>query len=218
MTATMMISTADVSRTLARHLRFYRGKRPTYQTVMLNDLLAVWQQHHAHVLDVGGGTGVIGQCIADLLPAGSVTAVDVEDRFCPDLTIATQVYDGAAMPFAASAFAAATINNVVHHVPAQRRLPLFREIARVVDGPLYIKDHVAGGPLDHVRLTILDLLGNLPFSGMLKASYLSRAEWRALAEASGYRIAAEREGRYRRGLFALLFPNRLEITMRWERR
>jgi hypothetical protein len=42
-------------------------------------------------------------------------------------------------------------------------------------------------------------------------------EWRALAAASGWRIAAKVRARYRKGIAARLFPNRLELSMRWER-
>jgi SAM-dependent methyltransferase len=195
----------------------YRHKPPSYQTVMLNSLLQVWRGPHERLLDIGGGTGVIGQCIDDLFPVGSVTAVDVVDRFCPGLTIETRTYGGETLPFDGGSFDAATINNVVHHIPIDVRAPLFREIGRVVAGPLYIKDHEARGWLDHRRLAALDFIGNIPFGGMVRADYLTRADWQALAAASGYRIVETVQARYRHGPFAWLFPNRLEITMRWER-
>jgi predicted alpha-1,6-mannanase (GH76 family) len=93
---------------------------------------------------------------------------------------------------------------------------LLAEISRVVAGPLYIKDHVQAGWLDRARLSVLDFIGNIPFGGMVSADYLSDAEWRALAAGAGYRIAETVNARYRNGPFAMLFPNRLETTMRWE--
>lgn len=212
----MTLSVGTVNSSLRQHLGMYRHKAPYYQTEMLNNLLRLWQGHHNRLLDIGGGTGVIGQCIQDLFPVGEVRAVDVVDRFCNSLSIATEVYDGTRMPFDRAQFDAATINNVVHHVPVEARIPLFRDIRRVVDGPLYIKDHVAASRLDHGRLALLDFVGNIPFGGMVKADYLSRVEWEALAAASGFRIADAISGRYRHGLYATLFPNRLETTMRWE--
>ena len=211
------LSAADVAASLAPHLAMYRHKPPSYQTVMLNGLLALWRGPHERLLDVGGGTGVIGQCIADLFPVGAVTAIDVVDRFCPGLTIAVGTYDGERLPFDDGSFDAATLNNVLHHVPVEARPALLGEIARVVKGPLYIKDHEARGRLDRLRLAALDFIGNIPFGGMVKADYLGAAEWRALATGAGYRIAETTGGAYRRGPFALLFPNRLEIGMRWER-
>lgn len=212
----MNLSVGAVNSSLSQHLGMYRYKAPYYQTEMLNNLLRLWQGHHNRLLDIGGGTGVIGQCIQDLLPVGEVRAVDVVDRFCDSLSIETEVYDGTTMPFAQEQFDAATINNVVHHIPVEARITLFREIRRVVHGPLYIKDHVATTRFDHARLALLDFVGNIPFGGMVKAYYLSLAEWEALAVASGFRIAAAISGRYRHGLYAALLPNRLETTMRWE--
>ncbi|HYD12652.1 MAG TPA: class I SAM-dependent methyltransferase [Allosphingosinicella sp.] len=212
------VSTDQVAASLSPHLAVYRHKRPGYQTVMLNSLLSLWRGPHRRLLDIGGGTGVIGQCIHDLFPVDSVTAIDVVDRFCPGLTIEVATYDGARLPYADGSFDAATLNNVIHHIPVPVRPALFREIARVVDGPLYIKDHEAAGRLDHARLSALDFIGNIPFGGMVRADYLTAVDWRALAAASGYRIAETgRASRYRHGPYAWLFPNRLEITMRWER-
>lgn len=53
--------------------------------------------------------------------------------------------------------------------------------------------------------------------GGLRAQPLTMDEWRALAAASGWRIAAKVRARYRKGVLARLFPNRLELSMRWER-
>lgn len=212
-----MLSDRDVAAVLAPRLAVYRRMRPSYQTNMLNSLLTLWQGKHARVLDVGGGTGVIGQCIKDLFPVGEVTAVDIVDRFCPELTIETRAFDGVRLPFQDDSFDAATINNVVHHVPVDARTNLFREIRRVVAGPLYIKDHEALGKLDRLRLAVLDFIGNIPFGGMIHADYLDSEDWRTLADGAGYRIAETVHCDYRAGPSALVFPNRLEISMRWER-
>lgn len=211
------VSAADVAASLGPHLPIYRRKQPSYQTSMLNSLLALWRGPHERLLDIGGGTGVIGQCINDLFPVGAVTAVDVIDRFCPGLSIQVGTYDGRRLPFNDGSFDAATLNNVIHHVPVEVRPALLREIGRVVQGPLYIKDHEARGRLDRARLAVLDFIGNVPFGGMVRADYLSAEEWLGLAAGAGYRIVETVRGQYRRGPFAVLFPNRLEFTMRWER-
>lgn len=210
------IDLASVQTSLARHLPLYRRRAPHYQMVMLATLCDLWRGRPERLLDVGGGTGVIAQCIAELIPVGSVTAVDVVDRFCPGLTIDARTYDGNILPFADGAYEAATVNNVVHHVPVAGRVDLFREIRRVVAGPVYIKDHEARSWLDHRRLAMLDFIGNVPFGGMVRADYLTLADWQALAEQAGYRIADTRRAVYRRGVMALAFPNRLELSMRWD--
>ena len=215
--ADAVIGPVQVQAILAAHLAMYRSKVPYYQANMLTSLRQVWQGRHRRLLDVGGGTGVIAQAMAQLFPVDEVQAIDLVDRFCPTLTIRTARYDGRHIPFADGYFDAATLNNVLHHVPVVARVELLREIRRAVAGPLYIKDHERRGPIDHWRLTALDAIGNIPFGGMLWARYLSAGEWRALADAAGYRIAASANPpRYRSGPYALIFPNRLEVTMRFE--
>ena len=202
---------------LAAHLAMYRAKLPTYQADMLTSLRSLWRGRHERLLDVGSGTGVIAEAMAQLLPVGEVQALDLVDRFCPTLAIAYRTYDGQHIPFADGHFDAATLNNVLHHVPVAARAGLLTEIRRVTNGPLYVKDHEQQGVVDRWRLTALDAIGNIPFGGMLWARYLTRADWEALARESGWRIAARATPRaYRQGPFALLFPNRLEITLRLE--
>lgn len=204
----------DVARVIGRHTNHYRLRTPTYQTTMLSDLAAVWRGPHENLLDVGGGTGVMAEAIQTFLPVRRVVAVDVVDRYLPALTVETQVYDGRTLPFNDASFDAATINNVMHHVPPHSRNGLMAEIARVVRGPIYIKDHVASTWLDHWRLTALDAIGNIPFGGQIQATYLGPAEWNEIARAAGRRIGETRRGRYRTGFVAAIFPNDLEITYR----
>lgn len=211
------IDPRTVAALLVPHLPIYRFRSPRYQAVMLESLRGLWTRPAERTLDVGGGTGVIAQCMSRLLPAGDVTAVDVEDRFVDGLSVDAMVFDGTHLPFAPGHFQAATLNNVVHHVPLASRAALFRDIARVCDGPLYIKDHECRSRLDTLRLAVLDCIGNVPFGGMIWARYLSMADWQALAAQSGWRIAATTRARYRSLPMRLLFPNRLELTMRWER-
>jgi hypothetical protein len=41
------------------------------------------------------------------------------------------------------------------------------------------------------------------------------ADWRRLAEQAGFCIEAQRGERYRHGPMAGVFPNRLEVVMKW---
>jgi len=210
------ISTDDVAAILARHVPMYRYRKPVYQTVMLDGLREIWAPADRRLLDLGGGTGVVAQAVKELFPVEQVTSVDVVDRFLPTLGIATATYDGVTLPFPDGSFDCVLLANVIHHVPVGARVALLRECARASGaGHLYIKDHEATGRLDRLRLTILDAMGNTPFGGMVRASYPDPSEWDELAAAGGYRIERRVSGEYRRGLFAALFPNRLEISMRW---
>lgn len=206
---------AQVQAVMAAHIPLYRRHKPVYQTELMGSFAALWDPSHRRVLDVGGGTGIIAQLMVDLFGGIDITSVDVENRFLPTLTFERRVYDGVTMPFADGAFDCATMSNVMHHVPKDVRAPLMAEIARVTGGgPILIKDHLAASAIDHRRLYALDVMGNVPFGGMVKANYLTAAEWQALASGAGYTIERQISGTYRTGAFATAFPNRLEITMR----
>jgi ubiquinone/menaquinone biosynthesis C-methylase UbiE len=202
--------------TLGRHIAMYRWRRPTYQVVMLGSLMEVWDPSCRRVLDLGGGTGVIAQAIQDHFPVDRVVSIDLHERFLKTLTVETMAYDGAHAPFADGSFDCGLFNNVIHHIPKAARTAVLSECARVNGrGPIFIKDHIAQSALDHLRLAALDFMGNVPFSGMVEAAYLTMPEWEALAGSIGYRIERKVADTYREGLTGLVFPNRLEITMKW---
>ncbi len=209
-------SSAQVAEVLGRHVPLYRRRRPVYQTVLLQSLRNLWNSDDQSMLAVGGGTGVIAQAIHDLFPVQRIVSVDVEDRFLPNLAVETATYDGATLPFADASFDCVLLSNVLHHVPETSRLALLLECSRAAGrGRLYIKDHLATNALDRTRLTMLDCIGNAPFHGMVKGTYLGSTEWAQLATLAGYQVESTVSGEYRSGLLARLFPNRLEITMRW---
>lgn len=166
------------------------------------------------MLDVGGGNGVIGQVIHEMLDA-DVTSIDVEERFLPALTIKTAVYDGLHLPFSDASFDAITLFNMLHHVPKAYRSAILIECRRVCSGPLYIKDHLRLSRIDDLRLHLLDAIGNIPFGGMVKADYLSRGEWDLLLSRVGYSETSAPEAAYRGRLAAIAFPNRLEVFLKW---
>ena len=210
------IELPQVAAFMSRHTRLYDRRPPVYQTTMLNTIASLWSGPHNKLLDLGGGTGVIAQAIQEMLPVGKVFSVDVVDRYFRTITVETLVYDGTCLPFDNGSFDAATITNVMHHIPLDSRLSILKEIRRTVNGPVYIKDHLTTSWLDGKRLLILDAIGNLPFHGQISAWYLTAEQWQSLAQQAGYRIAVSRTGEYRSGLMAMLFPNRLETTMRFE--
>lgn len=209
-------SSARVAEVLGKHVALYRHRRPVYQTVLLQSLRGLWDSDDQHMLDVGGGTGLIAQAIVDLFPIERITSVDVEDRFLSTLSIETATFDGTRLPFSDQSFDCVLLSNVLHHVPENSRLALLRECSRATgSGRLYIKDHLAANALDRARLAVLDCVGNAPFRGMVRGTYLGPSGWAELATSAGYRVESTVSGAYRAGLLARLFPNRLEITMRW---
>jgi SAM-dependent methyltransferase len=205
-----------VARCMSAHLPLYSWRKPEYQFVELANLQQQWDARHRTALDVGGGTGILAQTVKMLFGLERVASVDVKDRFLPSLDIETGVYDGTTLPFADSAFDCVLLFNVLHHVPRAARVHLLSECRRVAGcGPIYIKDHLSCGALDDARLAVLDFLGNVPFSGMVRASYLRARDWSDLAACTGHRSSAALSGQYRKGTMAVMFPNRLEISIRW---
>jgi len=102
-------------------------------------------------------------------------------------------------------------------VPQAERVGLLREIRRAVNGPLYIKDHLSTGVIDDLRLTVLDALGNIPFGGMLfRRATFRPGNGRIWQTRAAGRSAPWQHARYRHGLHAAAFPNRLETTMRFD--
>ena len=201
---------------MSAHIPLYAWRKPSYQYTALRSLQQLWDPGHLSALDVGGGTGIMACTVKALFGLERVASVDVENRFLPSLGIETAVYDGTSLPFADGSFDCILLFNVLHHVPVAARMALLRECRRVAGrGPIYIKDHVSRGRADDGRLAILDFLGNVPFSGMVRASYLRAEDWRQLAARTGYETSAHISGRYRAGLMETLFPNRLEVSMRW---
>ena len=211
------ITVETVRAVLAPRAPLYGVRAPVYQTVLLQQLRAIWNPAHRKILDVGGGTGLMAEAIQKLFPVDQVVSVDVEDRYLPNLSVKTGIFDGSTLPFPNASFDCVILNNVLHHVPRGQRIKLISECKRVA-GPLYIKDHLAVAFGDHVRLQILDLLGNAPFKGMIKAEYLTPDEWREIAALAGYEMSIYDGGRYRYGAMAAIFPNRLECVIKFDPR
>jgi ubiquinone/menaquinone biosynthesis C-methylase UbiE len=208
------ISLDQVTRSLASRISLYRWRKPVYQAALLSSLGKIWDSSHRSILDIGGGTGIMAQTVKELFPVDSVVSIDIEDRYLDHLSIDTRTYDGTTLPFADDRFDCALMLNVLHHVPKESRASLLKECGRVAR-TIYIKDHLPKTALDHTRLAILDLLGNVPFGGMVQARYLERAEWQALAEQAGFRIEDWQCNRYRSGPMEWIFPNSLEVLMKW---
>jgi SAM-dependent methyltransferase len=217
MTSHRAVDVFELQALMARHLPHYRKRPPHYQAEMLSSLLELGLANATRLLDVGGGTGIVAEAMHYLMPDTQIVSIDLVDRFCKGLSVDTQKYDGGNIPFGDREFDAATFNNVMHHVPVGSRSSLLREVRRVVSGSVYIKDHLGGTAISDLMLTLLDAIGNIPFGGMIEAAYLSQQDWEGLAAASGYRIGATAQERgYRRHVMKALFPNRLEITLRFD--
>lgn len=206
---------AAIARRLTGRDAWLRYRKPRYQLQMITDLAQLLPEGECRVLDIGAGSGLIGETIAVSFAGKSVTGVDIAGKVLPDLGIPFVRFDGERLPFAERSFDCALLCNMLHHVKPTGRLPLLREALRVTGGgPLIIKDHLPRGALDHLRLYILDVLGNMPRGAMVSARYLDYGEWESLLEALGCTGELLPVGSYRAGVWASCFPNRLEICLR----
>lgn len=204
-------------RSLLRRSHGLAGWLPVrYQEALIGSLKALTSPHERRILDVGCGQGLLTACYGSFLDLQLVVGVDVATRFA-EVAVPLVRYDGRRLPFADGAFDAATVVNVLHHVPRPYRVAFLEECRRVTNcGPLLIKEHVVCGPLDTLRLHMLDIVGNVAYGGMLSATYMSRGDLDDLLGKVGYRRTESRTEDYRAGLMALLFPNRLECFGRFE--
>jgi len=204
-----------IRRMLAKHEPVYRWHRPRYAVQLLADLALLLPQGTCRLLDVGGGSGLIGEAISTFSPGKTVTAIDVVDRFLPTVTIKRRTFDGKKIPFADLSFDCALFSNVLHHVPSELRSQLVSEALRVTGGAcVIVKDHVADSVLDRARLAWLDLVGNLPFRGVVQAEYLSMEDWHRLFVDTGCNAERLTGSPYRTGPGRVFFPNRLEVLFR----
>lgn len=189
---------------------------PIYQDALLKSLASLWSASPGSVLDVGTGNGLVAAFIKKYFPVNRVASIDVVDRLISDGDIDFSVYDGKKIPFPDSQFDSVVLVNVLHHVPVSDRKNLMAEIVRVcrVGGTVLIKDHVEKNVVDRLRLHMMDAIGNIPFSGMVWAQYLSLEDWRSLLCDVSESVDVLESVVYRSWWYALLFPNRLEVTFR----
>jgi SAM-dependent methyltransferase len=198
--------------------RSLRYREPRYQLQLMKDLAALLPAGDCRVLDVGAGSGLIGEALAALLPGKSVIGIDVAPRPLPQLGIPLLKFDGRRIPFADGAFDCVLFCNVLHHVRRASRVALLREALRVsAGGPIVVKDHLPSAPLDGWRLWLLDVLGNAPRGAMVSADYLGATQWAELLEGLGCAAQALPVSAYRRGVWRWCFPNRLETCFRLSR-
>ncbi|HUF80196.1 MAG TPA: class I SAM-dependent methyltransferase [Burkholderiales bacterium] len=206
---------AAIVRYLAARNPRFRYRKPRYQVQLVKDLAHLLPPGHCRILDIGAGSGLLGEAIAALFPGKSVTGVDIAPNPLATLRIPFARFDGHRIPFADQSFDCALFSNVLHHVKPAVRPGLLREALRVTGGgPLVVKDHLASAPLDGIRLWLLDVLGNAPFGFMVAADYLDHREWETLLRETDCAGEVFPVSSYRTGLWERCFPNRLEVCFR----
>jgi SAM-dependent methyltransferase len=152
------------------------------------------------LLDLGTGTGNVAEVLRER--GWDVVAVDVEDLSFIG-SVAPLIYDGRQLQFEADAFEATLLSTVLHH--AEDAGQLLREARRVSRRVIVVED-VHRNPLHRAVCSLLDRLLNLELVGG-RLAYRSDAEWRALFQRTGLRVASVRRassfGIFRHAVFRL---------------
>lgn len=125
-------------------------------------------------------------------------------------------FDGTRLPFPDRAFDAILLIDVLHHVEEPE--PLLKEIYRVSNGSLIVKDHDLGRPFARRLLSFMDWFGNRRKGFPIDTHYRSWRQIRNLCEKAGFREPAFQRPK---GIypfpFNLLFERGLHFIVRFLR-
>ena len=167
------------------HQRLVYGRRIQVLARHLTELLPP----NATVLDVGSGDGLLASRVMSARPDLQIRGVDVLMR--PESFIPVEQFDGVHLPFANREFDAAMMVDVLHH--ASEQAALLREMARVVNRAVVIKDHVVQGFMAHSTLRFMDWVGNVRHGVALPYSYWTEERWQQGFASAGLRTASRRD-------------------------
>lgn len=129
------------------------------------------------VLDVGCGSGLLGQAI--LKDAGGPAGVEVrglERVRRGDEAINVDAYDGVSFPYPDKSFDVVMLADVLHHEPDPDRL--IAQCVRASRRLLIIKDHQRRGMLAQQRISLIDWAANAPYGVPCLYRYNTLQEWR----------------------------------------
>ncbi len=138
----------------------------------------------ASLLDVGCGDGVNLTRLAAECGATKVAGVDVLVR--PNAVIDVVPYDGLHLPFPDRSFEAVSIIDVLHHCTDARQV--LREVLRVADRVVVIKDHFAFGPVTDKMLYLMDIAGNAKDGIPSPGTYFHPRQWVEMITEAGGRV------------------------------
>jgi len=129
--------------------------------------------HADSLLDVGCGDGHNTRALADLVGATRVVGADVLVR--PTAVIDVHQYDGTHLPFPDRSFDAVSVVDVLHHCTDPQAV--LKEIIRVADKVVVIKDHFVYGPVTRKMMYYMDVVGNAKDSIPVPGTYFEPSQW-----------------------------------------
>ena len=147
-------------------------------------------QEGDRVLDVGCGSGALGQAVMDDAGCPSEVRFSGLERSVREGTpIPVVEYDGVTMPYQDGSFDIVILADVLHHEVEPDRL--IAESVRVARRLLVIKDHKLEGPFAQWRVSFIDWAANAPYGVPCRYEYKTLAEWRASHERRGLTVDRE---------------------------
>ncbi len=158
--------------------------RPIYEKriKVLTGLIAPYLRDADRVLDVGCGTGRLGEMLRDrTAQLGTRVEVCGLEKFKRgDEPIPVTQYSGGAFPFPDRSFDAVMMADVLHHESDPEAL--LRECIRISRRLIIIKDHQIAGFLAYPRICLIDWAANAPYGVKCLFRYHTQTEWRALLD------------------------------------
>jgi len=135
------------------------------------------------LLDFGSGDGWFASMMAKELPTASITPLDIKRRDA--VLVEPYIHDpGKPLPFADREFDLVYAVDVLHHceVPADK----LRELIRVADQYILLKDHNYGTFAGKAALAVLDELGNKKFGIPSLYKYQQNWNWEPILREAGW--------------------------------
>ena len=137
----------------------------------------------ARLLDFGSGDGWFASMMAKELPTASITPLDVKRREA--VLVEPLIHDPSkSLPFGDREFDLVYAVDVLHHceVPANQ----LRELIRVADKYILLKDHNYTSFAGKATLALLDELGNKKFGTPSLYQYQQNWNWESIFNDAGW--------------------------------
>jgi SAM-dependent methyltransferase len=138
----------------------------------------------ARILDVGCGDGALAAALMRRQASLRIVGADVQQH--RPACITKVIADGRCLPFADAAFDVVLAVDVLHHT--RDILSVLREMSRVTDSQVLIKDHVWDGHgVSWLLLSLCDWGTNAPYGIGCAYNYPTLARWHAYFGSVGLR-------------------------------
>ena len=140
------------------------------------------------ILDLGCGSGIVGQTFQDFFQADLV-GVDVKDQRTAKIPF--QLIDGKNLPFSDDSFDVVLVNYVLHH--AKDSKALLKEAARVANDKIIIFEDLPEGFLTDMVCRIHGVSFNYFFQkGGQKGKFLNEENWKKMFNELNLRLFSEK--------------------------